>query len=596
MDPQNLHTASLYINNLLLSRGLLRNGTAIDFARPSKAEGGTEETMAKIINLVHDLVLRRDRETEQRENLAMTIRSLRSNETKHSLEIERLRTRNMDMDRQLSVAQGQERAFKATLRTAENSARSLRDEMLRLKVMLQQVRTQCANDIRKRDIQIQRLKSHLGAQQRGAKPPLTNSTITITPSGISAFGLPARDEALSEGPNYGLAQETTEFLTQLSQNLSDENDNLIGLVRSALITLRSLQGLPSPPPVTRDMDVGVPIGDELNGEIGGLESNPLHALPTSYDALSTDMDYVLDNLRTLLTNPSFVPIEELTAREDEIIRLREGWEKMESRWRDAVAMMDSWRRRIAESGGSVNVDELRIGLGLKGGDPEKVDRTGGLAPRGDVEESVESGLYDDDEEIPEPEARDLDVDEVDEEISEEDEPLGVGLQPDGLVLGELNTNIQSPTSAQKDTCSTITEENTRDFVDEDEVELLDTSAAVAEVPAPPGNQLLERTKVRFVESRIPRHTQKRIPPPLTSTTPSTEKHNPSSTTLIQQKLDGAKAEADAAVARKRAAPRPQAAVGAAVGRKTSGKGGRRRSTLSREELETLIGGTSGTGG
>ncbi|KAH0562421.1 hypothetical protein GP486_002894 [Trichoglossum hirsutum] len=537
----------------------------------------------------------------------MTIRSLRSNETKQSLEIERLRNRNMDLDRQLSVAQGQERAFKATLRTAENSARSLRDEMLRLKAMLQQVRTQCANDIRKRDIQIQRLKSHLGAQQRGSKPPLTNSTITITPSSASNIGLPARDEASLDSPNYSLAQETTEFLTQLSQNLSNENDNLIGLVRSTLITLRSLQGLPSPSPVTQEVDVAVPIGDELNGEIGGLESNPLHALPTSYDALSTDMDDVLDHLRTLLTNPSFVPIEELVAREDEITRLREGWEKMESRWRDAVAMMDSWRKKIAESGGSVNVDELRIGLGLKGGDPEKVDRTARFTPRGDVEEGVESGLYDDDdddEENPEPKARDLNVDEVDEEISEEDEPLGVGLQPDGLVLGELNTNIQSSTSTQKDACSTIEEENTQDLVDEDEVALLNTSAATAEMPAPPGNQPPERTKVRFAESRIPRHTQKRIPP--SSSAPTGKPNHPPSTTattattLIQQKLDGAKAEADAAVARRRAAlsrPNPQATAAAVGGKKiTSGKTARRRSTLSPEELETLITGGGETGG
>ena len=60
MDSQSLHTASLYINNLLLSRGLLRNGIPIDFASPSKAEGGTDATMARVINLVHDLVLRRD--------------------------------------------------------------------------------------------------------------------------------------------------------------------------------------------------------------------------------------------------------------------------------------------------------------------------------------------------------------------------------------------------------------------------------------------------------------------------------------------------------------------------------------------------------
>ena len=60
MDTQSLRTASTYINNLLLSRGLLRNGTSIEFAAPAKAEGGVDATMAKVMNLVHDLVLRRD--------------------------------------------------------------------------------------------------------------------------------------------------------------------------------------------------------------------------------------------------------------------------------------------------------------------------------------------------------------------------------------------------------------------------------------------------------------------------------------------------------------------------------------------------------
>lgn len=60
MDAFNLKTASTYVNNLLLARGLLRNGCHIEFARPSKGEGGTEATLASIINLVHDLILRRD--------------------------------------------------------------------------------------------------------------------------------------------------------------------------------------------------------------------------------------------------------------------------------------------------------------------------------------------------------------------------------------------------------------------------------------------------------------------------------------------------------------------------------------------------------
>lgn len=60
MESQSVRTASSYINNLLLSRGLLRNGAPIEFALPDRAEGGLDATMAKIMNLVHDLILRRD--------------------------------------------------------------------------------------------------------------------------------------------------------------------------------------------------------------------------------------------------------------------------------------------------------------------------------------------------------------------------------------------------------------------------------------------------------------------------------------------------------------------------------------------------------
>jgi hypothetical protein len=60
MEASNLRTASVYINNLLLSRGLLRNGQEIDFAYPDKGEGGLEGTMGRVMSVVNDLVLRRD--------------------------------------------------------------------------------------------------------------------------------------------------------------------------------------------------------------------------------------------------------------------------------------------------------------------------------------------------------------------------------------------------------------------------------------------------------------------------------------------------------------------------------------------------------
>lgn len=59
IDSENLRTASLYINNQLLSRGLLRDGQAIDFANPGRDEH-LADTMGMVMSVVNDLILRRD--------------------------------------------------------------------------------------------------------------------------------------------------------------------------------------------------------------------------------------------------------------------------------------------------------------------------------------------------------------------------------------------------------------------------------------------------------------------------------------------------------------------------------------------------------
>ncbi|KAJ8108431.1 hypothetical protein OPT61_g8177 [Boeremia exigua] len=359
MESYNLKTAATYINNLLLARGLLRDGKSIEFAHPSRGEGGKEATMAQIINLVHDLILKRDRDQEYRESVAETVRNLRSEQSRQLISLEKLQTRNADLTRQLSLAQSQEHAARAALRTAESSARKLRAEMLRLKTTVDQVRTSCSNDVRKRDIQIQRLKSHLTSQQRGNKTGLVGASITINP-GVAGLGGSTStlraDEPDLEDPGYSLRQETTEFLTQLSQNLSDENDSLIALVRSTLVTLRELQGMPEMA-AQEDADGLSGIGEEDEEARQGM----MQALPTSFEALASDTDTVLDNLKNLLTNPNFVSVDEVESREEEIHRLRAGWEKMEARLRESFRLMDSWRKRMTK-GDMINLDEITRGL------------------------------------------------------------------------------------------------------------------------------------------------------------------------------------------------------------------------------------------
>jgi hypothetical protein len=351
MDHESLRTASTYLNNLLLARGLLRNGDPIDFVKPSK------ESRAQIINLVHDLILREDRDKEQREQVATTIRTLRSEDARKTHDIERLTTKGEESARAAVQAQAAERHALAEVKQVERAMKLLQDQTAKLKTTLAQVKTQCTNDVRKRDLELARLKTHLQGQQRGTRVGTAAPSMSVRKATAEQAAHDLTD------PEYSLKQETTEFLTQLSQSLSDENDSLIGLIRTSLGTLKEVLGLPANAARHPDSAMGSMGSD---AEAGGKQrggNNLLLALPTSYEALAADMDGTLSHLKTILTNPNFVSVEEVEMREEEIARLREGWEHMERRWRDVLTMMEGWLRRM-DTGDTINIDDLRRGMGL----------------------------------------------------------------------------------------------------------------------------------------------------------------------------------------------------------------------------------------
>ncbi|KAF2450453.1 hypothetical protein P171DRAFT_426832 [Karstenula rhodostoma CBS 690.94] len=604
----NLKTASEYINNLLLARGLLRDGKKIQFAHPSRGEGGKEVTMAQIINLVHDLVLKRDRDQEQRETVAGTLRNLRSEATRQTLAIEKLQTKNADLTRQVSLAQSQERSARAALRTAESSARSLREEMVRLKTTVQQVRTSCANDIRKREVQLQRLKGHLTTQQRGNKTGLVGASITINPGLTGPGGMTAgmRDDAPDvDDPGYSLKQETTEFLTQLSQSLSDENDNLIGLVRTAITTLKELQGMSEERNEGEDLSV-------IREEEESTQQGMLHALPTSYEALASQLDTLLENLKHLLTNPNFVSLEEVESREEEILRLRAGWEKMEARLREAFMMMETWRRRVASGGDTINLDELKMGLGLGMGleSVNKEDMSMIVEDEEELEdEEGTSSVFD--EEVDEAE----DADELQEPPSPEADPLpekpsasvlfNLKLQPNPAALKETNGNPKSPSRSPRKVAFSASIPNTPSS----QVENENTEASGLDLvgvekpkrPTPRSEQRVSRSSNQ--DERTPRHTKKRL------SSPHAHPDEPSPKLTVQDKLKVAQAEAEAAAIAEGSKVRPaklekddvagveqeqerrqrRPSRSSPMKTRIGGRPKRRKSTLTPEELDNLLG-------
>ncbi|KAF9882325.1 nima interactive protein [Colletotrichum karsti] len=345
-DNENLRTASLYINNQLLSRGLLSDGQTINFADPDDNPGGVDATMGKIMSIVNDLILRRDRDAEHRENLSTTLRTIRAENLRYTNDIARLSEKHTEAQRKLDISEATENTLRTQLKSADAAARGLKDEVARAKTLVAQTRASCATEVRRRDRQIDGLKKQLGdaGRPRGAAKSSAVTVISVVAGEGEEKITPRRGGrgTNTEDSNYDLRNETNGFLTELSHNLSEENESLLALVRQTTKKLREMSGC----------DVRPSQGD-----------GHAVALPTAED-MATELDAILEHLRSILTNPSFAPIEEVEVREEEIARLRAGWVKMENRWQEAVHLIDGWRRRMAVDGKPVNLEELKMGLRL----------------------------------------------------------------------------------------------------------------------------------------------------------------------------------------------------------------------------------------
>jgi hypothetical protein len=488
MEADNLRTASLYINNQLLSRGLLRNGQSIDFARPDKGEGGLEATMGRIMSVVNDLILRRDvgsqfqfletfmltaqRDATQRETLTTTIRTIRTDSLRQTTDLERLQGKYVEAQRKLGLGEATERAMKLQMKSAEQAQRGLKEEMGRMKLLVQQTRNQCAVEVRKRERVVEGLKKHVGdGRVRGGGKTVGVREINVV-AGIGAEHQQGSTMGVSD-EGYDLRSETNEFLTELARGLSEENENMTALVRRTVDTLRTLSGCEKEGEIHQEGGMVVPI------ELG-------------YENLAQEMDAIIEHLRNLLTNPSFVPLEEVEVREEEIIRLRECWERMESRWREAVQMMDGWRKRMARSGQTVNLEELKMGLMLSPLKPKEEENGNAhqlstLMEEGEGDTQADIDAMDDAEPV-EPDFDDdmndsdsslfeeAPMDELEEESAEQEEQnwtvhsvsiMSTGPAPQLSPLRETSGNrppAPNPPAVEKDGFTTIVEENTYDLL------------------------------------------------------------------------------------------------------------------------------------
>lgn len=506
------------------------------------------------------------------------------------------------------------------LKSAEQAARGLKEEMGRMRILVGQTRAQCANEVRKREKVIEGLKRHVGegGRARGSGKAVGVAIINVVAGVGGEEGL-GRAIAPDES-GYDLRMETNEFLTELAKGLSEENENLGGLVRRTVDTLTTISGW-----------------EREGQQDGGM----VVQMDTNYESLAADLDGVIEHLRTLLTNPSFVPLEEVEIREDEIIRLREGWERMEGRWREVVQMMDGWRKRMAKSGQTVNLEELNMGLSLS---PVKVPGLEDESNRNQQDTFHDGGEGDTQADIDAMNDSQVPVGsnpttEVEDE-SDEDSAYGESPQKEVELQEQQDYSIHTASSIspgpppqlsplkeiidngnRRATFTTIVEENTWDLAH------LDYSSSNIENSAPVKDEVSllkasnsQQSPVKVSSTTIKPTNSSRLPRPASAMA----QQSPLTMASIAAKLAATEREADAARVRAKlkAAKLSSAAAATtlkppaskqdsreptkedvpqaspskkrkATGRVPGGRASRRRSTLSPWELESLILGGAG---
>ncbi|KAK9241262.1 Afadin and alpha-actinin-binding-domain-containing protein [Lipomyces kononenkoae] len=321
MDAEtDLISASRRLNAALISKGLLDQSNKLTFHEGPDAR--------KIINFIYDIVQRRDKDSELKENLVNTIHEHKASEARLKKVITQLESKCDQFERQLSVVAIQRDKFSTNSKTLELQNRNLQDDIARQKTVHQQIRAQEANERRKRDQQILRMKEKAGFEIRKAKS-VSTATGKLSNSSWSSdkyMGSSQSMRAFSEHPDSGslFREQASNVMPDVIQELTDENARLVALIRETALTLNLFTG-------------------EKSVEDNEFDS-VLQYLPSTFPELSIEINNSLEAMRDILHEPKYVAIEDLHQREQEIERLKKQLDTMTTNWKDAIQTMDEWNQ------------------------------------------------------------------------------------------------------------------------------------------------------------------------------------------------------------------------------------------------------------
>lgn len=341
-----IKSATLYINNILVSKGYIRDDERLEFGpidgkEKSDPDIGEDETTrnetsekdVRTINVIYSLLKTIDDDSKTNESNAQLAKDLKRKQDEENTKTERLNSKANALQKQVTSLEHLNESLESTVDSLRKSNSHAKDQVGRLKNIVKQHRQQFANELRRRDMQIGKLKERLQDTTRRTKT-LSGVSGTLSKS-YNSYSTTALSSVVENN-------ESTDSIDSVSSELASMNNSLVAENNALLVMLHEIR------------DSLSFVTDETHSNIISQESatyneNPQNSTEVlirckSTEELKEEVSDCVDYIKQALHSPNYVSVVELKEKETEIQKLKDQLSDANTNWQKAISTMDQWKK------------------------------------------------------------------------------------------------------------------------------------------------------------------------------------------------------------------------------------------------------------
>lgn len=333
-------SAALYINNCLVSQGFIRDSERLQLGDSDKSEdSGDGENYRRIINVIYGLLNKVERDSKDKEQIMLKLKEQQRELDQKVAKIDRLNAKCEASGKQLFSVEKLNNALESSLASAKNKNDESKAMIAQLKLVVQKTRLQFANELRKRDMEISRLKERLHDPRkvktiRGVSGSLSISYNSYkghanSPSDVPGSTRIAVKSAETSKEKIAVQKE----LIALNQQLVSENATLLDI-------LHNIQD------GFVEMVYSTSLTDKLPEFHLDGPSDAAGVTQRSVEAkqLGKRISICIDEVTNMINSPNFVSLIELREKEQQVNTLKEELKEMTVNWKKAITTLDQWKK------------------------------------------------------------------------------------------------------------------------------------------------------------------------------------------------------------------------------------------------------------